>query len=99
MAHVTTIGTEQVQVLPPAAAPGLVMEEPPPTPEQIRAAEEVFAQDPESEAVAGLWGMWAGTLVLHSLAADALASAAHEEDEDELTNNKKKKPDPETSQP
>src|SRR5262245_51042404 len=99
MAHIA-LSTEQIQVvLPPAAAPGLVMEESPAptlTPEQVHAREAVFAHDPESEAVAGLWGMWAGSMMLHGVIVDAFADA-DEEDLDEEP--KKQKPDPDEPQP
>ncbi len=98
MAHVTVVHGDQIQVvLPPAAAPGLVLPEPAPTPEQVRAAEAVFAQDPESEAVAGLWGMWAGTLALHAIAVDTFQTP--EEDEKKDDPNNRPEPDPDTPRP
>jgi hypothetical protein len=96
MAHVT-ISSDQIQVvLPPAAAPGLVMPEPAPSPEQLRAVEAVFAQDAESEAVAGLWGMWAGTLVLHAVAVDTFGPTEEEEKTDP---RKQKQPETDPPQP
>jgi len=50
------------------------------TPEQTRAVEAIFTADnQESEAVAGLLGMWTGTLLLHDLAKEAFSKPADEE--------------------
>jgi hypothetical protein len=72
------------------------MPEPAPTTEQLRAAEAVFAHDTESEAVAGLLGMWAGTLILHGIAVDAFADA---EEKDEKPDPRKQKPETDPPQP
>ncbi len=52
----------------PAPLPGVTVEAP--RPEQVRAAEAYFTHEEEHRAVAGLWGMWASTLLLHDLAVD-----------------------------
>jgi hypothetical protein len=44
-----------------------------PTREQIEAANGLFAQHREADLMAGLAGMWAGTLLLHGLAVDTFA--------------------------
>jgi hypothetical protein len=46
--------------------------QPPPTEEQARAAEAIFAaRQHESDQVAGMLGMWAGTMVLKDLATES----------------------------
>jgi hypothetical protein len=75
-------------VMPPveqAPLPGVTVEAPPP--EQGRVAEAYFAhqQEDENRAVAGLMGMWAGTLVLHDLAVE------HFEDRDEIDEERERK--------
>jgi hypothetical protein len=67
---------EQPKVDPaPNAAPRLA------TPEQIRAADQLFAkQEQEQQLVSGLLGMYTGSLLLRDLAAEHLA---HSEEEDE----------------
>ena len=45
---------------------------PPPTAEQVRAADGVFAESKEADTVLGLLGMWTGTLLLHDLAREHL---------------------------
>lgn len=62
---------------------------PPPTPAEARAAEAVFASEQKEQAtVAGLLGMWTGTLLLHDLAHEHLSGPA---DEDDPPPNRKKK--------
>jgi hypothetical protein len=51
-----------------APLPGVTVEAPPP--EQGRAAEAFFSRQEENHLVAGLMGMWTGTLLLHDLAAE-----------------------------
>ena len=56
-------------VMPPVEQeplPGVTVEAPPP--EQARAAEAYFTREQENHLVAGLMGMWTGTLLLHDLA-------------------------------
>src|SRR5262245_59240737 len=52
----------------------------PPTAEQVRAADQVFAQTREQQEVAALLGVWTGAVLLHDLAADALHNAEPEEE-------------------
>jgi hypothetical protein len=52
---------------------------PAPTPEQVRAADGVFADRKESDTVAGLIGMWTGVLLLHDLAVEHLDRPDEEE--------------------
>jgi len=54
------------------------------TPEQVRAADEVFNRDRESEQVLGMLGMWTGALVLHDVAKDTFTT---DEEEDEPKKN------------
>jgi len=73
-------------ILPPGAAPvkpdQLI---PPPSEEQRQAVDALFAQekadDKETELVAGMIGMWTGTLLLHDLAVEHLRTSPEEEDE------------------
>jgi hypothetical protein len=55
-------------VMPPvqeAPLPGVTVEAP--HPEQARATEAYFTREQENHLVAGLMGMWTGTLLLHDL--------------------------------
>jgi hypothetical protein len=74
----TTVETETVQVQL-AQVPGETHPIPP-TAEQVRAADEVFARNRESEQVLGLLGMWTGTLLLHDIAKDTFATDPEEEE-------------------
>jgi hypothetical protein len=56
--------------------PGVTVSAPPP--EQVRAAEAYFTREEENHLVAGLMGMWAGTLLLHDMAVE------HFEDRDDI---------------
>lgn len=72
-------------VLPPGAAPARPAEILPPTEEQALATDEYFAQaadapDAEAQAVAGLMGLWTGTLLLHDLAVEHLRGPKDEEE-------------------
>jgi len=52
------------------------------TPEQLQAQDAVFQQDADSkeaQQVAGLLGMWSGTLLLHDLVAEHLEQPVDEE--------------------
>ncbi|HJT77239.1 MAG TPA: hypothetical protein VJ739_08555 [Gemmataceae bacterium] len=61
----------------------------PPNPDHVRAADAVFSQhDPESDKVAGLLGLWAGTLILHDVARDAFDPPADENEEPVRENEK-----------
>jgi hypothetical protein len=82
---------EVQQLMPPVLQMPLPAEEvPPPTPEHIRATEAVFVQDTESQAVAGLLGMWTSTLLMHDLIHEATDESA---DEKEEKLSKKRKPE------
>jgi hypothetical protein len=73
-------------ILPPiehAPLPGVTVEAPPP--EQVRAAEAYFTRREENHLVAGLMGMWTGTLLLHDLALE------HFEDRDEIDEERERK--------
>ncbi len=58
-----------------APLPGVTVEAPPP--EQVRATEAFFTHEQENHLVAGLMGMWTGTLLLHDMAVE------HFEDRDD----------------
>jgi hypothetical protein len=60
----------------------LGIEQPLPTPEQARLANEALAQDnSESDTVAGVLGLWTGGLILSDLLRDSLASSLEKEEE------------------
>jgi hypothetical protein len=65
---------ESAQQVPAPPAPLPVTDS-----EQVRALEAAFAaRDKESEQVAGLLGLWAGTALLHDLAIEAFSKPAGE---------------------
>jgi hypothetical protein len=67
-------------ILPPGACPALECPEFPPAPvAQARAIETVFAQEQESQAVAGLLGLWTSSMLLHDMLAEHLSPPADEE--------------------
>jgi hypothetical protein len=77
-------------IMPPvehAPLPGVTVESPPP--EQARAAEAYFTHQEENRVVAGLMGMWTGTLLLHDLAVEHFEER---DDIDEARERMKKKP-------
>jgi hypothetical protein len=59
--------------------PGATVAQPPPTPEQIQAAEAVFSQDPQTEMAWGLLGVWTSSVLLHNLALEAFSAFPNEE--------------------
>lgn len=64
---------------PGAEAPAPVLRDTLPDSEQVRALEAVFsAKDAESNTVAGLLGLWTGTMVLHDLAIETFSEPAGE---------------------
>ncbi len=71
--QVEIIMTPSFQADLAAAAPS------PPTPEQAAAVEAVFADEQtESDQVAGLIGMWVGTLMLRDLAVETFREPVEE---------------------
>jgi hypothetical protein len=96
MAHVHIVNpADRIQfALPPGEATALQQDLARKlTPEEIRAVEEVFAHDQEAQAVAGLLGLWSGTLLLHDVARETFDGAAEEEEKDP---NNPKEPRPGT---
>jgi hypothetical protein len=74
---VEVVLTPEVDQLPPAAAV------PPLSPEQSAVNEAVFtqqAQEHERQQVAGIIGMWTGTLLLHDLAVEHFEGREDEEE-------------------
>ena len=67
----------EVEQLPPPSGPAL-----PTDPEHARRADAVFSQEQKEEAqvVAGLFGLWTGTLLLHDLAKEHFAGSAEEDE-------------------
>ncbi len=62
---------------------GVTVEAPPP--EQAHAAEAYFSREQENHLVAGLMGMWTGTLLLHDMAVE------HFEDRDEIDEERERR--------
>jgi hypothetical protein len=84
-------GPKEVVEALAAQVPGPPHPIPPPDPEQAHAAEAVFAaQEQESEAVAGLLGMWTGTMLLNDLAKEHFSRPEDEEEEEEKGRKGKK---------
>jgi hypothetical protein len=71
-----------------APLPGVTVEAPPP--EQGRAAEAYFSKEQENHLVAGIMGMWTGTLLLHDLAVEHFEGR---DDIDEERERHKQKPE------
>jgi hypothetical protein len=62
-----------------AEAPAPPVEQPPLTPEQVRAAEAVFAaRQQESDQVASLLGIWTGTMILKDLTTETFTEPVNE---------------------
>jgi hypothetical protein len=77
-------GPEEAARAAAAVVPGPPHPVPPPSPEQVRAAEALFAaQERESNAVAGLLGMWTGVMLLNDLAQEHFSPPAGELEEEE----------------
>jgi hypothetical protein len=82
---------EKAVLMPAAAAPAPPQPLPAPDEEQVRAVESVFtAQRRENDEVAGLLGLWAGSILLHDL-----ATATFHEPADEVGPENKQPPDEE----
>ncbi len=74
--NIEPVVVPQVQLDAPLAAVAPAVPDhalPPPTPQQARVADHVFGQEKEASAVAGLFGMWSATLLLHDLMAEHLS--------------------------
>jgi hypothetical protein len=54
----------------------------PHSPDQIRAADAVFAQNQEHSIVAGMLGLWSGAMLLNDLAKEHFTEAVDDEEED-----------------
>src|SRR5438128_882524 len=67
---------------------------PPPSPEQTRVADAVFAaQERESETVAGMLSMWTGVMLLHDVAVETFSKSAGEEDEGKKSLEVRRRPE------
>ena len=68
-----------IEAQPPILASAQEAPAPPPTAEQIRAAEALFAaRERESEQVAGLLGLWTSAMILNDLATETFSHPAGE---------------------
>jgi hypothetical protein len=54
----------------------------PHSPDQIRAADAVFAQHKEHSVVAGMLGLWSGALLLNDLAKEHFTESVDDEEEE-----------------
>ncbi|SRR6266542_3003575 len=63
-------------------AAGVTVVQSPPSSEQVRATEAVFAQERESNAALGLLGIWTSTVLLHDLALEHFWTSREDEDEE-----------------
>lgn len=88
------VRVDPAQVQPLEIPPAVGAELPPPSAEQVRAADHTFRHSQESDLVMGVLGMWTGTLLLHDLAIEHFDRPEEEthprlstrsEDEDEPT--------------
>jgi hypothetical protein len=62
-----------------AESPAPPAEHPPLTPDQVRAAEAIFAaSQQESDQVAGLLGLWTGAMILKDLSAETFSEPVEE---------------------
>jgi hypothetical protein len=69
-----------IEALPAIVAPVQEAPAPPPTQEQIRAAEAIFAaKERESQQVAGLLGLWTSAMILNDLATETFSEPAGDE--------------------
>ena len=69
-----------IEAQPAIVAPVQEAPAPPPTQEQIRAAEALFAaKERESEQVAGLLGLWTSAMILNDLATESFSDSADDE--------------------
>jgi hypothetical protein len=63
-----------IEAQPSIVAPAQEAPAPPPTQEQIRAAEALFAaKERESQQVAGLLGLWTSAMILNDLASETFS--------------------------
>jgi len=67
---VAPVQVNMVEVLVPDHVEAPIQSMTTPSPEQVRASEAAFTKNDESHLVAGLMGMWTGTLLLHDLAVE-----------------------------
>jgi hypothetical protein len=86
--HQALIGSPPSQVEPPPAE----SDHPPPTPspEDLRAADAVFAEQKDGSDVVGMFGMWCGALLLKDLATEHFTEAADEDENEEEKPRKEK---------
>jgi hypothetical protein len=83
--HPALIVTPPSQLEPPPAE--TVKPPPTPSPEEIRAADAVFAEQKDGAVVSGMFGLWSGALLLNDLAKEQFSE---EEDEEEEENEEEK---------
>lgn len=80
-----TVGQISIQAEKADPSPPL----PPPPIEQVLATEQIFANPQESNMVAGLLGLWAGTGLLHDLMIEHLGKRSGGFEEEETEGEKK----------
>jgi hypothetical protein len=79
--HPALIVTPPSQVEPPPAE--TVQPPPTPSPEELRAADAVFAEQKDGSVVAGMFGLWSGALLLNDLAKEHFTETEDEEETEE----------------
>jgi hypothetical protein len=83
-----------IEAQPPILASSQEAPAPPPSPEQIRAAEAIFAaRERESQQVANLLGLWTSAMILNDLAAETFSHPTGAEEEAEKPKPKLNKED------
>ena len=79
---VVPVASYNVQAeVPPADEAIASASQPPPSAEQVRAAQAVFSQHSDANFAFGLLGVWTSTLLLHDLALETFSAPADEEEE------------------
>jgi hypothetical protein len=73
-----------IEALPPILPPAQEAPAPPPTQEQIRAAEALFAaKERESQQVAGLLGLWTSAMILKDLTTETFSHPVSQSEDEE----------------
>jgi hypothetical protein len=96
LTHIAPILVEPAEAVQAAnqQVPGPPHPMTPPSEEQRQAAEAVFAaEEREHNTVAGLLGLWTGTMLLNDLAQEHFSRPAGELEEEELERRKRGEPE------
>jgi hypothetical protein len=85
--HAALMVSPPSQLEPPPA--DSVKPPPTPSPEELRAADAVFAEQKDGSIVAGMFGLWSGALLLNDLAKEHFSEETDEEENEEEKPRKK----------